>query len=55
MTIFTHFSNIQVVTVDMRNHGDSPYTSSMTYMDMAADLMQTIEKHKMLKTILIAD
>ena len=37
----------------MRNHGDSPYTATMTYEDMAADLMQTIRKHNMPKTILM--
>jgi esterase len=43
----------QVVTVDMRNHGDSPYSNSMTYVDMAADLMETIRKHQKPKTILM--
>jgi len=37
----------------MRNHGDSPYTPSMTYVEMAADLIETIRKHKMPKTILM--
>jgi len=37
----------------MRNHGDSPFTTSMTYVEMAADLIQTIQKHKMPKTILM--
>jgi pimeloyl-ACP methyl ester carboxylesterase len=37
----------------MRNHGDSPYTASMTYADMASDLIQTIRKHNMPKTILM--
>lgn len=37
----------------MRNHGDSPYTSSMTYFDMASDLARTIQKHNMPKTILM--
>ncbi len=37
----------------MRNHGDSPYTVSMTYADMASDLIETIRKHKMPKTILM--
>lgn len=44
---------MQVVTVDMRNHGDSPYTTSMTYTEMAADLIQTIKKHNRPKTILM--
>ena len=50
---FFHSSSIQVVTVDMRNHGDSPFTTSMTYPDMSSDLIQTIQKHKTPKTILM--
>ncbi|CAF1166091.1 unnamed protein product [Adineta steineri] len=50
---FSDRANIKVVTVDMRNHGDSPHTASMTYFDMASDLMQTIRKHKTPKTILM--
>ncbi|CAF0813146.1 unnamed protein product [Adineta ricciae] len=50
---FSERANIKVVSVDMRNHGDSPYTTTMTYDDMAADLMQTIRKHNMPKTILM--
>lgn len=37
----------------MRNHGDSPNMNSMNYVDMAADLVKTIEKHQMRKTILM--
>lgn len=37
----------------MRNHGDSPSTPSMTYVEMAADLIQTIKKHQVPKTILM--
>jgi alpha-beta hydrolase superfamily lysophospholipase len=37
----------------MRNHGDSPHTTSMTYFDMAADLTKTIRKYNMPKTILM--
>jgi abhydrolase domain-containing protein 11 len=50
---FSDRANIKVVTVDMRNHGDSPSTTSMTYLDMASDLIQTIRKHKTQKTILM--
>jgi pimeloyl-ACP methyl ester carboxylesterase len=32
----------QVVAVDMRNHGDSPWMDSHNYPDMAADLAQVI-------------
>lgn len=33
----------QVVTVDMRNHGDSPWTSTHTYADMASDLIEAVD------------
>lgn len=32
-----------VVTVDMRNHGDSPRAASQTYHDMAQDLSQVVQ------------
>ncbi|CAF2868305.1 unnamed protein product [Rotaria sp. Silwood2] len=50
---FSYRANIKVVTVDMRNHGSSPYITSMTYFDMASDLIRIIEKHNMPKTILM--
>ena len=34
----------EVVAVDMRNHGDSPWTDSQSYPDMAADLAEVIER-----------
>jgi esterase len=36
----------QVVAVDMRNHGASPWMDSHTYPDLAADLAQVIEGHR---------
>ncbi|WP_126974728.1 alpha/beta fold hydrolase [Frigidibacter oleivorans] len=33
----------QVVTVDLRNHGESPWTDSHTYPDLAADLAEVID------------
>ena len=33
----------EVVAVDMRNHGDSPWAGSQSYPDMAADLAEVIE------------
>ena len=33
----------RVVTVDMRNHGDSPRADTQTYQDMAGDLAEVIE------------
>ena len=34
----------RVVTVDMRNHGDSPRADTQTYHDMAGDLAEVIER-----------
>lgn len=34
----------QVVAVDMRNHGDSPWTDSHSYPDMADDLAEAISQ-----------
>ncbi len=33
----------QVVTVDMRNHGDSPWDDANSYLDMAGDLANVID------------
>jgi len=33
----------QVISVDMRNHGESPFFPTHTYADMAADLAEVIE------------
>lgn len=35
----------QVIAVDQRNHGDSGWTDSHSYPDMAADLAEVIETH----------
>lgn len=35
----------QVLSVDMRNHGESPRAESQGYDDMAADLAEVIEAH----------
>ena len=34
-----------VISVDMRNHGDSPKTATHSYADMAADLAEVIAAH----------
>ncbi|MGD9866358.1 MAG: alpha/beta fold hydrolase [Pseudodonghicola sp.] len=34
----------QVIAVDMRNHGNSPWTARHRYADMAADLAEVIEQ-----------
>lgn len=35
----------RVITVDMRNHGDSPWEESHSYPDLAEDLAQVIAAH----------
>ena len=35
----------RVITVDMRNHGESPWTESHSYPDLAADLAEVIAQH----------
>ena len=37
----------QVFTLDMRNHGESPHSSEMTYPDMAADIAYFIEQNQL--------
>jgi esterase len=34
----------RVITVDLRNHGDSPWTESMSYRDMAEDLLAFLDR-----------
>ena len=38
-------STRDVISVDMRNHGNSPRASSQSYPDMAADLAEVINAH----------
>lgn len=42
-----------VYLVDQRNHGQSPHTDSHTYADMANDLYQFFQTHKLSNAILI--
>jgi pimeloyl-ACP methyl ester carboxylesterase len=36
--------NYQVITLDLRNHGQSEYADSMTYMEMAEDVLDLINE-----------
>jgi len=45
--------NARVYTLDMRNHGLSPWHDDMTYDDMADDLKQFIDHHNLHKPILL--
>ena len=36
---------------DMRNHGNSPHSSKMTYYDMAADIEHFIKNHELGKVV----
>ncbi|MDD8021621.1 MAG: alpha/beta fold hydrolase [Paracoccaceae bacterium] len=38
-------SDREVIAVDQRNHGDSPWTETHSYADMAADLARVIAAH----------
>ena len=38
---------------DLRNHGQSPHTTTHTYQDMADDLLQFLQDHHIKKTILL--
>ena len=42
-----------VVTVDLRNHGRSPHTSSMTFAEMAQDVVLLMEKLELVEPILL--
>ena len=43
----------QVVTVDARNHGESPHTESMTYYNMRDDLLRVMDHLNIEKAVLL--
>ncbi|XP_019888906.1 protein ABHD11 [Ooceraea biroi] len=46
-------TNRKVITVDARNHGDSPHSSTMSYKDMAEDVIQLLTDLGFKKAILV--
>ena len=40
---FTTRLNRTVITLDSRNHGDSPHSNEMSYQDMAEDVVAFME------------
>ncbi|CAN9501116.1 unnamed protein product [Ophioblennius macclurei] len=43
----------QVLTVDARNHGNSPHSPSLTYEDMSGDLLHLLAKLRIEKCVLV--
>ncbi|CAK9829759.1 Protein ABHD11 [Anthophora retusa] len=43
----------KVITVDARNHGDSPHSTDMTYSHMAQDIVQLMNDLKFEKSVLV--
>jgi esterase len=43
----------QLFTLDQRNHGLSPHSESWTYQDMAEDLQEFIDDHRLVDPILL--
>jgi pimeloyl-ACP methyl ester carboxylesterase len=43
----------RVLTVDLRNHGDSPWSGDMTYTAMAVDVLRLIEAEKLEKPVVL--
>lgn len=42
-----------VYTLDLRNHGGSPWTESMSYRELAGDVASVIERHGLGKTVVL--
>jgi len=43
----------RVYTLDLRNHGDSPHTDTMTYEEMAGDVRAFLDDHGIERAVLI--
>ena len=46
-------SRRRTIALDLRNHGASPHDANMRYADMAADVMQTLDRLSALPAILL--
>lgn len=44
---------IQIITLDARNHGDSPHSPEHTYSHLAADIAAFLKEMNILKAIVI--
>lgn len=42
-----------VIQIDLRNHGNSPHEQSMTYIDMAQDILELLDKLLIQKCIIV--
>lgn len=53
-TLAAHLSKDNyVIQVDLRNHGNSPHTQSMTYVEMAQDILELLDQLLIKKCIII--